>query len=82
MIEMSKSGIIAESHVLSIGDYAWVLRKRNQSNLRDALFLGPIIERKKNSDFACSIKDNRYEEQKFRLKKFVPNRMLPVLSGI
>ncbi|XP_057671379.1 crossover junction endonuclease MUS81 [Diorhabda carinulata] len=51
---------------LNVGDYIWICRCRTTQK---ELVLPYIIERKRLDDFASSIKDGRYKEQKFRLKR-------------
>lgn len=58
--------VLFEVRHLTVGDYAWICRHRHSGK---ELILPYIIERKRLDDFASSIKDGRYHEQKFRLKK-------------
>nr|XP_023012458.1 crossover junction endonuclease MUS81 [Leptinotarsa decemlineata] len=51
---------------LSVGDFVWICRHRVS---KKELILPYIIERKRLDDFAKSIRDGRYHEQKFRLKR-------------
>lgn len=51
---------------LNVGDYIWICRCRSTQK---ELVLPYIFERKRMDDFAKSIKDGRYKEQKFRLKR-------------
>lgn len=51
---------------LKIGDFAWICRDYQSHK---ELVLPYIIERKRMDDFASSIKDGRFHEQKFRLKQ-------------
>lgn len=55
---LSKS-IPNETRFLCVGDFLWI---KNEN------ILGHIVERKQRSDFASSISDGRYREQKHRLK--------------
>ncbi|KAI4291525.1 crossover junction endonuclease MUS81 [Pancytospora philotis] len=57
----SKNGIPASTRVLGLGDFLWI---------RDETALNYIVERKGGSDFASSISDGRYREQKNRLRLF------------
>lgn len=50
---------------LKIGDFTWIAR----DEYGNELVLPYIVERKRMDDFAQSIKDLRFQEQKFRLKK-------------
>nr|CAH7731931.1 unnamed protein product [Callosobruchus chinensis] len=64
--ELEHLGIKYEVKSLKIGDYIWICRERIS---KKELVLPYIIERKRLDDFSSSIKDGRYHEQKFRLKK-------------
>ncbi|VEN38033.1 unnamed protein product [Callosobruchus maculatus] len=64
--ELDHLGIKYEVKSLKIGDYIWICRERTSNK---ELVLPYIIERKRLDDFSGSIKDGRYHEQKFRLKK-------------
>lgn len=50
---------------LKLGDFMWIARCRNT---RKEVVLPHIVERKRIDDLAQSIKDNRYHEQKARMK--------------
>lgn len=63
---MEKHSITYEDRRLSIGDFAWICRDKINGN---EIVLPYIIERKRMDDFAKSIRDGRYGEQKFRLIK-------------
>eukprot|EP00474_Spongospora_subterranea_P001247 CRZ01705.1 hypothetical protein [Spongospora subterranea] len=67
--EFHSRALKAERYNLAIGDYCWVARPTLDTTLANCVVLPPIIERKKGADFAESIRDSRYEEQKFRLKR-------------
>lgn len=57
---------------LNVGDFVWVARHKTNKN--QELVLPYIVERKRMDDLGHSIKDGRFHEQKFRLKKCgVPN---------
>ncbi|KAG7167552.1 Crossover junction endonuclease MUS81-like [Homarus americanus] len=58
--ELDRHGIKYDVRKLHIGDFLWKPRE---------LVLPYIIERKRMDDLASSIKDGRFREQKFRLKK-------------
>lgn len=67
MLQMKKyPNLQHEFRSLSVGDFAWIARHRLS---KEELVLPYIVERKRMDDFANSIKDGRYHEQKFRLKK-------------
>ncbi|KAM3080233.1 Crossover junction endonuclease mus81 [Clarireedia jacksonii] len=61
---------------LPLGDFLWVAkvapdnaRWLNLDSVSNSVVLDHIIERKRLDDLISSIKDRRYDEQKFRLKK-------------
>lgn len=63
---------------LSVGDFVWVCRQivQNGANSRRLtisrsaeMVLPYVVERKRSDDFAHSIKDGRFQEQKFRLRQ-------------
>ncbi|PQE32194.1 crossover junction endonuclease MUS81 protein [Rutstroemia sp. NJR-2017a WRK4] len=61
---------------LPLGDFLWVARVApekapwlNLDSASNSIILDHIIERKRLDDLISSIKDHRYDEQKFRLKK-------------
>lgn len=62
---LEKNGILVEVRKLCVGDYIWIC----QNCQGEELVLPYIIERKRLDDFAKSISDGRFHEQKFRLKR-------------
>lgn len=57
---------------MKVGDFTWIARHKTNPDIE--LVLPYIIERKRMDDLASSIKDGRFHEQKFRLKKCgIPN---------
>ncbi|KAI1295348.1 Crossover junction endonuclease MUS81 [Halotydeus destructor] len=74
--ELQRRGINAQMRVLQAGDFAWVARENIESQNSNSkygssveLILDVIIERKRADDLESSIKDGRWHEQKYRLKK-------------
>ncbi|XP_049872456.1 crossover junction endonuclease MUS81 [Pectinophora gossypiella] len=60
-----------EYRSLKVGDFMWVARHKVK---KQELVLPYIVERKRMDDLGSSIKDGRFHEQKFRLRKCgVPN---------
>ncbi|CAF4850875.1 unnamed protein product [Pieris macdunnoughi] len=55
-----------ELRSLKVGDFTWIARNRVSN---EELVLPYIIERKRMDDLGASIKDGRFHEQKFRLRK-------------
>ncbi|CAH0558741.1 unnamed protein product [Brassicogethes aeneus] len=64
--ELTHLKVPYEVRNLKVGDYTWICRSKTSTI---DLILPYIVERKRMDDFAHSIKDNRYYEQKFRLKR-------------
>jgi ERCC4-type nuclease len=63
--ELKKANIVFDTGKLSVGDFAWIARQKNDSNyFNTALVLDFIVERKRMDDFCQSIIDGRYKEQK------------------
>lgn len=56
-----------EVRKLNVGDFLWIAQ--HKSDKTKELVLPYIIERKRLDDLSSSIKDGRFHEQKFRLKK-------------
>lgn len=80
--ELQKLGVLAEIRALPLGDVLWVAKlhqlhaaeflSRNpgdEDEGSDEVVLEHVIERKRLDDLIYSIKDGRFHEQKFRLKK-------------
>ncbi|CAG4935713.1 unnamed protein product [Parnassius apollo] len=59
--------LLHEYRSLKVGDFTWIARHKNN---KDQEFVLPyIVERKRMDDLAASIKDGRFHEQKFRLRR-------------
>ncbi|KAF3160707.1 Crossover junction endonuclease mus81 [Orbilia oligospora] len=63
---------------MELGDVMWVAKGKlfengHETNQEVELSLDYVCERKRLDDLVSSIKDGRFHEQKFRLKKFVGN---------
>ncbi|KAF9794373.1 hypothetical protein SFRURICE_014593 [Spodoptera frugiperda] len=52
---------------LKIGDFTWIAKHKNHPD--QELVLPYVVERKRMDDLAASIKDGRFHEQKFRLRR-------------
>ncbi|KAI5728908.1 hypothetical protein M8J77_023089 [Diaphorina citri] len=63
--ELIRLDVKHEVKGLKIGDFTWIAKDMYGNEL----VLPYIVERKRMDDFAQSIKDSRFQEQKFRLKK-------------
>jgi len=72
---LQQCGVMYDRRNLNIGDFLWIARERvgeiqgqfRQRQPRE-LVLPYIVERKRLDDLWMSVKDGRYEEQKFRMK--------------
>lgn len=73
--ELTKKGIKPIMRSLELGDAQWVAKCHDPEVLRrggaegDEVVLDYIVERKRLDDLIGSIKDGRFHEQKFRLKR-------------
>jgi crossover junction endonuclease MUS81 len=73
--ELIKKGITPQVRALELGDIMWVAKCRDSAYLTrygeegDEVMLDWILERKRLDDLIGSIKDGRFHEQKFRLKR-------------
>lgn len=73
--ELAKKGVRAIMRALELGDTQWVAKCHDADFLRrngaegDEVVLDHIVERKRLDDLIGSIKDGRFHEQKFRLKR-------------
>lgn len=73
--ELVKSGINPLIRPLELGDFFWVAKCKDSGLLvrygeeGDEVALDWIVERKRLDDLIGSIKDGRFHEQKFRLRK-------------
>ncbi|THC95291.1 hypothetical protein EYZ11_005246 [Aspergillus tanneri] len=73
--ELSKKDIFPEVRALEVGDAMWVAKFHDPKYLSqhgeegDEVMLDWIVERKRLDDLVGSIKDGRFHEQKFRLRR-------------
>ncbi|KAJ5130469.1 uncharacterized protein N7515_006508 [Penicillium bovifimosum] len=73
--ELMKQGITPQVRALEVGDAMWVAKCRDPTFLArhgeegDEVMLDWIVERKRLDDLVGSIKDGRFHEQKFRLRR-------------
>ncbi|KAH8424098.1 crossover junction endonuclease MUS81 [Aspergillus melleus] len=74
--ELSKKGVTPEVRALELGDAMWVAKfhdpaylSQNYGEEGDEIMLDWIVERKRLDDLVGSIKDGRFHEQKFRLRR-------------
>ncbi|KAI2467754.1 crossover junction endonuclease MUS81 [Annulohypoxylon bovei var. microspora] len=73
--ELSKKGVDPVMRSLELGDALWVAKCKDPNFLSrhgaegDEIVLDYVIERKRLDDLISSVKDGRFHEQKFRLKR-------------
>lgn len=73
--ELIKKGVEPEVRALELGDAMWVAKFKDPAFLSrygeegDEIMLDWIVERKRLDDLVGSIKDGRFHEQKFRLRR-------------
>ncbi|CAG2178749.1 unnamed protein product, partial [Oppiella nova] len=78
MAVLQQNGVRVEMRTLSAGDFAWIAKQRvdlrsnmatmnMNSRSRKELILDYVVERKRIDDLASSLKDRRWDEQKYRL---------------
>ncbi|PYH82832.1 crossover junction endonuclease mus81 [Aspergillus uvarum CBS 121591] len=73
--ELSKKGVTPEVRALELGDVMWVAKFHDPTFLSqygeegDEIMLDWIVERKRLDDLIGSMKDGRFHEQKFRLRR-------------
>ncbi|XP_052172060.1 crossover junction endonuclease MUS81 isoform X2 [Diospyros lotus] len=63
---------------LPVGDGIWIARHKNHGC---EYVLNFIVERKKVDDLRCSIRDNRYRDQKLRLLRCGLKKLIYVVEG-
>ncbi|KAF8941018.1 Crossover junction endonuclease mus81 [Dissophora ornata] len=68
--KLKDRGINVIKRALDIGDVIWIARLKDSSlGGLDELVLDYVVERKRMDDLVSSIKDGRFIEQKFRLRR-------------
>ncbi|KAG0005093.1 Crossover junction endonuclease mus81 [Entomortierella chlamydospora] len=68
--KLKDRGVNVTKRALDVGDVIWVARLKDPSfDGPDEIVLDYIVERKRMDDLVYSIKDGRFTEQKFRLKR-------------
>ncbi|KAI0241538.1 Crossover junction endonuclease mus81, partial [Massospora cicadina] len=79
--QLDKKGVVNTTRALSLGDALWIARPHVSSGPHEEIVLDFIIERKNMDDFASSIKDGRFKEQKFRLKNCGAKTVIYLVEG-
>lgn len=64
---LSNAGVNTITRSLQVGDAMWIAREKD--GMKREVVLDYIVERKRLDDLVSSIKDGRFHDQKFRLKK-------------
>ncbi|KAK3840630.1 MAG: hypothetical protein JOS17DRAFT_678281 [Linnemannia elongata] len=68
--KLREKGVDVETRALDIGDVIWIAKPKEPSPLLPKeVVLDHIVERKRMDDLVSSIKDGRFNEQKFRLSR-------------
>ncbi|KAG9065321.1 Crossover junction endonuclease mus81 [Linnemannia hyalina] len=68
--KLREKGVDVETRALDIGDVIWIAKPKEPSPLLPReIVLDHIVERKRMDDLVSSIKDGRFNEQKFRLSR-------------
>jgi crossover junction endonuclease MUS81 len=86
--ELAKLGVTPLMRSLEVGDAQWVAKCNDPDFLRqhgaegDEVVLDWIVERKRLDDLIGSIKDGRFHEQKFRLKRSGVKEVIYIIEEI
>lgn len=86
--ELAKQGVKAIMRNLEVGDAQWIAKCNDPSLLArhgaegDEIVLDWIVERKRLDDLIGSIKDGRFHEQKFRLRRSGATRVIYIIEEI
>ena len=87
-IELQKKGVKPIMRALDLGDALWVAKFKDPNYLSrhglegDEIMLDYIVERKRLDDLVGSIKDGRFHEQKFRLRKSGVQNVIYIIEEI
>ncbi|KAF5517610.1 Crossover junction endonuclease MUS81 [Colletotrichum aenigma] len=86
--ELSKKGVKPLVRALEIGDAQWIAKCHDPAALSrhgaegDEVVLDWIVERKRLDDLVGSVKDGRFHEQKFRLRKSGVKNVIYIIEEI
>lgn len=87
-VELTKKGVTPIMRSLDLGDALWVAKCKDPQYLQryglegDEIMLDWIVERKRLDDLVGSIKDGRFHEQKFRLRKSGVKNVIYIIEEI
>jgi crossover junction endonuclease MUS81 len=79
LARLRQRGVVAELRTLCIGDALWLARSRR--NPASEYCLDFVVERKRIDDLESSIKDARYKQQKYFLKRCGLRHPVYLLEG-
>ncbi|KAF6843637.1 DNA repair protein [Colletotrichum musicola] len=86
--ELAKKGVKPIMRSLEIGDAQWIAKCNDPAALSrhgaegDEVVLDWIVERKRLDDLVSSVKDGRFHEQKFRLRKSGVKHVIYIVEEI
>jgi crossover junction endonuclease MUS81 len=86
--ELAKKGVKPIMRALELGDALWVAKMNDPNFLAqhgaegDEIVLDWIVERKRLDDLVGSIKDGRFHEQKFRLRRSAVKNVIYIIEEI
>ncbi|CAM1507101.1 Fc.00g067420.m01.CDS01 [Cosmosporella sp. VM-42] len=86
--ELSKQGVKPIMRSMELGDAQWIAKCHDPNFLTrhgaegDEIVLDWIVERKRLDDLIGSIKDGRFHEQKFRLKRSGVKKVIYIIEEI
>lgn len=86
--ELSKQGVQPIMRSLELGDAQWIAKVKAPTSISqhlvegDEIVLDWIVERKRLDDLIGSVKDGRFHEQKFRLKRSGVKKVIYIIEDI
>jgi crossover junction endonuclease MUS81 len=86
--ELAKQGVTPIMRSLEVGDAQWVAKCNDPNALiqhgaeGDEVVLDWIVERKRLDDLVSSVKDGRFHEQKFRLRRSGARKVIYIIEDI
>lgn len=86
--ELAKQGVTPIMRSMEVGDAQWIAKCHDPNLLSrhgaegDEIVLDWIVERKRLDDLISSIKDGRFHEQKFRLKRSGVKKVIYIIEEI
>lgn len=86
--ELTKQGVMPIMRSMELGDAQWIAKCHDPDLLSrhgaegDEVILDWIVERKRLDDLIGSIKDGRFHEQKFRLKRSGVQKVIYIIEEI